>query len=118
MKRTATTKNSAPTDDDEARFTAEHWKRAKYRVGGKEVTKAEWAQAARAELEAAGVSLGKKRVSIMLDTVVIDHFKAAAGERGYQTLINEALRRTIAGDQVVEQMRHVVRQELAAYKVK
>ena len=34
---------------------------------------------------------GKQRVTIYLDTWVVEMFKAKAGERGYQTLINEAL---------------------------
>jgi len=54
----------------------------------------------------------------MLDAVVIEYFKTMAGERGYQTLINDALRKTMAGEQVVNQVRHVVREELAAYKIK
>ena len=87
MKRTATTKKSA-IPDDEVRFTEEHWKRAKYMVAGKEVPKAEWQQAARAQLQA----LGKKRVSIMLDAAIIEYFKTMAGDRGYQTLINETER--------------------------
>ena len=31
----------------------------------------------------------KQRVNIFLDGAVIEHFKSKAGERGYQTLINE-----------------------------
>jgi hypothetical protein len=35
----------------------------------------------------------KRRVTILLDTGLVEYFKAEAGERGYQTLINETLRR-------------------------
>ena len=116
MKRTTTTKKAAATSvpDDEVTFTKEHWKNAEYRVAGKKVTKAEWQVAARAQLN----GLGKKRISIMLDAAVIEHFKSMAGERGYQTLINDALRKTMAGEQTVNQVRQVVREELAAYKIK
>ena len=34
----------------------------------------------------------KQRVNIYLDSAIVEHFKAEAGERGYQTLINEALK--------------------------
>ena len=37
----------------------------------------------------------KQRVNIMLDTGIIAFFKAKAGERGYQTLINATLREAI-----------------------
>ena len=43
----------------------------------------------------------KQRVNIFLDGAAVEHFKSKAGDRGYQTLINEAqslegiVRRTI-----------------------
>jgi uncharacterized protein (DUF4415 family) len=113
MKRTVTTKKSAPADDD-LRFTEEHWKKAKYLVAGKEVSKAEWQQAARVQLQA----LGKKRVSIMLDEAIIEYFKTMAGDRGYQTLINETLKKAVAGEALASELRMVVREELAAYKIR
>ena len=96
------------------RFTEEHWKKAKYLVAGKEVSKAEWQKAARAQLQA----LGKKRVSIMLDAAIIDYFKTMAGDRGYQTLINETLKKAVAGEALASELRMVVREELAAYKIR
>ena len=36
-----------------------------------------------------------QRITIMLDAGVIDYFKAKAGKRGYQTLINETLKKII-----------------------
>ena len=114
MKRTVTTKKSVPPDD-EIRFTEEHWKKAKYMIAGKEVPKAEWQIAARAQL---GEVLGKKRISIMLDAAIIEHFKTMAGDRGYQTLINDTLRRAVEGQSLVTELRTVVQQELAAYKIR
>jgi uncharacterized protein (DUF4415 family) len=120
MKKTSTTKTSAEAldPDDAPPLTKAFFKGAEYRVGGKKVTKAEWAKAARAHLEAHGVSLGKKRVSIMLDSAIIEHFKTMAGERGYQTLINETLKKAVSGESLKSELRMVVREELAAYKVR
>ena len=117
MKRTTTSKKSAPSriPDDEITFTEEHWKNAEYRVAGRKVTKAEWQKAARAQL---GELPSKKRISIMLDAAIIEHFKTAAGERGYQTLINDTLRRAVEGQSLVTELRTVVQQELAAYKIR
>ena len=114
MNRTVTTKKSA-TPDDEIRFTEEHWKTAKYMIAGKKVPKAEWQIAARAQLAEV---LGKKRISIMLDAAIIEHFKTMAGDRGYQTLINDTLRRAVEGHSLVTELRTVVQQELAAYKIR
>ena len=113
MKRTSTS-NKSGLADDERRFTREHLKKAKYLVAGKEVPKAEWQEAARAHLQA----LGKKRVSIMLDAAIIEHFKAMAGDRGYQTLINETLKKAVSGQSLATELRTVVREELAAYKIR
>jgi uncharacterized protein (DUF4415 family) len=119
MKQTSITKQSAaidPLDPDEAPpLTRDFFKNAEYRIANKKVTKAEWQKAAR---EQHAATLSKKRISIMLDGAIIEYFKAAAGERGYQTLINDALRKAIAGEQMVNEVRHVVREELAAYSVK
>ena len=59
-----------------------------------------------------------RRISIMLDAPIIEHFKAAAGERGYQTLINDTLRRVMEGERVVTDVRLAVREELARYKLR
>ena len=56
--------------------------------------------------------LGKQRVSIMLDGAIIAFFKAKAGERGYQTLINQALRQAMTGEQIESTLRKVIREEL------
>ena len=41
--------------------------------------------------------------------------KALAGERGYQTLINDTLRRAVEGEHFVQEMRSAIREELASY---
>jgi len=59
----------------------------------------------------------KQRVNIYLDSAIVEHFKAEAGERGYQTLINEALKSAIQAKTIEKTIRHVIRQELKDYKV-
>lgn len=63
-------------------------------------------------------SPGKTRITIMLDDDVIGTFraKAEAAGRGYQTLINEALRASLKEDErplTAKVMREIVREELA-----
>ncbi len=77
------------------------------RVGLKDVSREEFAAAAQEKL-------GKQRVSIMLDASVIAFFKAKAGERGYQTLVNQALHQIMAGEQIETTLRRVIREELHA----
>ncbi|MBK5969791.1 MULTISPECIES: BrnA antitoxin family protein [Thiorhodovibrio] len=73
-------KNSSPTS------------KPRLRVGLKDAAREEFAAAVQERL-------GKQRVTIMLDASVIAYFKAKAGERGYQTLINQALNEAMANDQ-------------------
>ena len=54
----------------------------------------------------------KQRVNIFLDVAVIEHFKAKAGERGYQTLINEALKQAIQAESIEGIVRKTIREEL------
>lgn len=86
------------SDDDMAR--------ARRHVGGKPATREEFVAAARRQI-------GKQRVSIMLDTAVIDFFKAKAGTRGYQTLINQALHQAMEHEEIETTLRRVIREELA-----
>ena len=65
--------------------------------------------------EAINTRLGKQRVSIMLDASVIEFFKAKAGTRGYQTLINQALHQAMSSEQIESTLRRVLREELAQY---
>ena len=55
---------------------------------------------------------GQQRVSIMLDGSVIAFFKAKAGKRGYQTLINQELHQVMTGEQIEATLRRVIREEL------
>ena len=57
--------------------TAEQIARSSFRVGG------------------GPVSRRKVRVNIYLDAEIVAYFKAQAGGRGYQTLVNEALKENI-----------------------
>ena len=59
----------------------------------------------------------KQRVNIYLDSAIVEHFKAEAGERGYQTLINEALKNSIQAKTIEKTIRQVIQQELKEYKV-
>ncbi len=54
----------------------------------------------------------KQRVNIFLDGAVIAHFKAKAGDRGYQTLINEALKQAIHAETIEGVVRKTIREEL------
>lgn len=89
---------SSPTPDDPDDYptvTQPDLNRATFRVGRKPAPR-------------------KQRITMMLDTGLIEYFKAQAGERGYQTLINEALRRAVERDTLEETLRRVAREELAA----
>ena len=58
------------------------------------------------------VSTGKTRITINLDDAVLQAYKARAGGRGYQTLINETLRVAMRGVQLADLVRNVIREEL------
>ncbi len=61
---------------------------------------------------------GKTKISIRLDSAVLDYFHALAERAGggnYQTLINEALREYVYRRSALEDMRQVVREELTQY---
>lgn len=63
---------------------------------------------------------GKTRISIFIDNAVLDEFRARAVKAGtgYQTMMNDALRRYLAGsDQPVTEktLREVLRQEMPEY---
>jgi hypothetical protein len=63
---------------------------------------------------------GKTRISIFIDNSVLDEFRARAMKEGigYQTMMNEALRRYLAeADEPLTEktLRNVLRQELPTY---
>lgn len=87
---------SLPTSDDSddyPKVTQADLDRAQFRVGLKPAPR-------------------KRRVTILLDTGLIEYFKAKAGERGYQTLINETLRQAVERDDMEDRLRRIVREEL------
>jgi uncharacterized protein (DUF4415 family) len=59
---------------------------------------------------------GKVKITIRLDADIVDHFMARADESGgaigYQTLINEALRRSLEAPALEAIVRRVIREEL------
>jgi uncharacterized protein (DUF4415 family) len=77
-------------------ITEEQMKRATLRVGGRPVSK------------------GKVRINILLDAEVVAYFKAQAGGRGYQTLINEALKANMRDRDLESTLRRIIREELRA----
>jgi uncharacterized protein (DUF4415 family) len=93
------------TSDDAPRLTQADFDRAKFRIAGQKASKPEWQSAVRAKT-------GKQRINIMLDAPIVEHFKALAGERGYQTLINDTLRRAVAGERLEADLRAIIREEL------
>jgi uncharacterized protein (DUF4415 family) len=47
----------------------------------------------------------KKRVTLYLDAALVGRFKRMAGERGYQTLINETLKSSVQQADMAETLR-------------
>jgi uncharacterized protein (DUF4415 family) len=58
----------------------------------------------------------KKRVTLYLDATLVERFKDMAGERGYQTLINETLKASLQQSNIEMTIRKVIREELKARK--
>ena len=58
------------------------------------------------------ISKGKVRVNILLDKTIVSYFKTLASGRGYQTLINEALKQSILQDDIEAKLRRIIREEL------
>jgi uncharacterized protein (DUF4415 family) len=78
--------------------TEKQMARAKLRIGGKPVPR------------------GQVRVDLLLDAEIVAYFKAQAGEKSYQALINEALKDRIRDRDMETVVRRVVREELSSYK--
>jgi len=58
----------------------------------------------------------KKRVTLYLDAALIERFKRMAGDRGYQTLINETLKSSVHQVDMAETLRQVIREEMKGRK--
>ena len=54
----------------------------------------------------------KKRVTLYLDAVLVERFKRIAGDRGYQTLINETLKSSVHQADLADTLRQIVREEM------
>ena len=54
----------------------------------------------------------KQRINIFLDTATVQYFQTKAGERGYQTLINEALKQSIQAESLEGVIRKTIRDEM------
>jgi uncharacterized protein (DUF4415 family) len=54
----------------------------------------------------------KQRVNIYLDSAIVEYFKAKAGERGYQTLINDALRQALQAESIEATIKKTIREEM------
>jgi uncharacterized protein (DUF4415 family) len=85
--------------DDYPKITQADLDRAQFRVGLKPAPR-------------------KLRVTMMLDTGLVEYFKAQAGERGYQTLINETLRQAVQGDELEARLRRIIREEIRRESVR
>lgn len=88
---------TSPTFDDRDEapvWTAEDFKTAVRRVGLKPA------------------SARKQKINIALDPDVVTWFRQQAGGRGYQTLINAALRDAMREKSIEEALRRVIREEL------
>jgi uncharacterized protein (DUF4415 family) len=110
MKQTSTTKTLATSEDEAPPLSQANFDGASFRIGKQVVSRSEWQTAARGRV-------AKQRISIMLDAPIIARYKAIAGERGYQTLINDTLRRAVEGEHFVQGMRNAIREELAGYAI-
>jgi hypothetical protein len=59
---------------------------------------------------------GKIRLTMYLDLAVVEYFRSRAGGRGYQTLINEALKQAIEQEKLEDVLRRVIREEARPYQ--
>ena len=96
MKEKNTLRASDPGISDEAPvWTDDDFSNAVHRVGLKPVGK-------------------KLKINLTLDPDVVEWYKARAGGRGYQTLMNATLREGMRGFEITETLRQVIREELRA----
>ncbi len=70
----------------------------------------------RKRMAGGGVVLPKKRVTLYLDAALVERFKDMAGDRGYQTLINETLKTSLHQADIETTIRKVIREDLKGRK--
>lgn len=73
------------------------------------------AAAARKPQSASGFR-GKTRLTMYLDTAVVEYFRSRSGGRGYQTLINETLKQAVERESLEDTLRRVLREETLPHK--
>lgn len=56
--------------------------------------------------------LKKQPVNLLLDPDIVEYFKLKSGGRGYQTLINTALRKAMEEESLETTLRRVIREEM------
>ena len=78
----------------------------------------EYPEVTGADLEGATFRVGlgppprKQRITLSLDRNLIEYYRSKAGKRGYQTLINETLRRATEREELEDTLRRILREEL------
>lgn len=74
------------------------------------------ASAGMLDLDGKTMPRNKTRLTMYLDTAVVEYFRSRSGGRGYQTLINEALKQAIERENLEDVLRRVIREEARPYK--
>jgi uncharacterized protein (DUF4415 family) len=72
--------------------------------------------AAQRRIDGKSLSRNKTRLTMYLDTAVVEYFRSRSGGRGYQTMINEALKQAIERENLEDVLRRVIREEARPYK--
>ncbi len=100
--------NDSQTDPEKLRI------RESKEVNTSEVPEVSKEQMANAKIRYNKIPLSKKkvRVNILLDETIVAYFKSLAGGRGYQTLINDALKQSMLQDNLENTLRRIIREEL------
>lgn len=92
-----------------------HGKRAR-RPAGEAARTAESAAVAMLDTDGSALPRNKTRLTMYLDTSVVEYFRSRSGGRGYQTMINEALKQAIERENLEDVLRRVIREEARPYK--
>ena len=105
--------NNFTDPDDAPSFTGDEFDRpeARWRIGAKDVSPEEGKAAFRAVLR------GKTRTNIHFDNDLIAYYKAKAGPRGYQTLINAAARKEMENSELRAELLQAIHAEFLAMRV-
>ena len=91
--------------DELPELTEADLERGAWKIAGKEVAPAEGKAAFRSALK-------KQKINLTLDPDVLGWYRAKAGGRGYQTLINATLREAMTAQTIEDALRKIIREEL------